>query len=104
MGPSVIVLIHILIQVELQALQLPVDLLSEGNPIEFIENRLVNSFADPIGLRTLGLRLRMLNLIEFKIELIGMFIQRTRELCSPVRQYPQDLDLLVLKERKNPII
>ena len=38
------------------------------------------------------------------IELIGMFIQRSRKLCSPVRQYPQDRDLLALKERKNPII
>jgi len=39
-------------------------------------------------LGTLGLGLRMLNLIEFQIELIRMSIQSPRELGPPIGQYP----------------
>ncbi len=48
----------------------------------------MHPLADSVRLRTLGLGLGMFNLIEFQIELIGMLIQSSGELCPPTGQDP----------------
>ena len=67
MGAASVILIHILIQIDLQSLKVGIDLLPESHPIELIEDRLMNPLTDPIGLRALGLGLCMLNVVELKI-------------------------------------
>jgi hypothetical protein len=84
MSPFEVILIHILIQIDLQGFGVRINLLTESHSIEFIENRLVNPLTDPVRLGTLRLGLCMFDLIELQIELIGMLIWSSTELCTPV--------------------
>ena len=51
MGPRLIVLLHPFIEVGLQLLDAPVDLLAEGDAVELVEQRPVEALADPVRLR-----------------------------------------------------
>jgi hypothetical protein len=42
--------------------------------------------ADPVGLRTLGFRPRMLDLIQLEEQFVGMLIGRPAELRRPVQE------------------
>lgn len=53
MGPRLIGVLHPLIEVGLQLLDAPVDLLAEGDAAELIEQRIVESLTDPVRLRVL---------------------------------------------------
>ena len=88
MSPCAVVAIHVLIQIQLQGLQVRVDLFPESDPVEFIQNGLMNPLTDPVRLWALRLGLRMLDLIELQIELIGMFIRSPTELGPAVCSYP----------------
>ena len=85
MGTASIILIHILIQIDLQGLKVRIDLLPKSNPVELISDRLMDPLTDPIGLRALGLGFCMLNLVELKIQLVRMFIRCPTELSPSVR-------------------
>ncbi len=50
MGALLIVIHQSFIQIDLQALQVRVALLSEGNLVELLQDRLVESLADVVGL------------------------------------------------------
>ena len=67
MGAVRVVSIHILIQIDLQDLKVRIDLLPKSDPVELIEDRLMNPLTDPIGLGALGLGFCMLNVVELKI-------------------------------------
>ena len=72
MGAASVILIHILIQIDLQGLKVRIDLLPKSDPVELIEDRLMNPLTDSIGLWALGLGFRMLDVVELKIQFIGM--------------------------------
>jgi hypothetical protein len=69
--------------------QFRMDFLSEGDSIEFIQNRLINALTNPVSLSTLGLH--VLDIIQMRIDLIGMFIQRSTKLRFPMGQCPYGL-------------
>ena len=85
MGSFEVVFVHILIQINLQGFDVGIDLLAEEDPVKFVQDGLVDPFADTIGLWTLDLGLRMLDVVELQIQLISVFIGRTAELGSTVR-------------------
>ena len=81
-----------------------VDLFPEGDPVEFIQQWSDAPSADPVWLKALSLGLRMLDLVEFQVELIGMLICSSGKLFPPIGQDPQDRDLMGLKKGQHPII
>ena len=82
MGPFKVVFIHILIKINLQGFYVRVDLLTESNSIELIQDRLVDPLTYAVCLGTFGLGLRMLDLIELQIDLVRVPVRGPAELCS----------------------
>jgi hypothetical protein len=86
MGPLLVVLLQPTIQVSLQFLQCPIDLLPERDTIEFMEHSLMEPFADPVGLRMPGLRSRVIDILDRQIEFILMALWRAAVLGSSICQ------------------
>ena len=84
MGPLVIILILI----HLQGFQVRIDLFTDGKPIEFSENRLMNPLTNSIGLSAFSLGLAMLDLIQLQIQLIGMVYPEPHRAPFPDRSIP----------------
>jgi len=59
-------------------------------PVKIIQNRLMDSFTDPVGLGAPGLGFGMLDLIKLEKQLVGMPIQSPTELRPPGRLTPRD--------------
>ncbi len=86
MGTASIILIHILIQIDLQGLKVRIDLLPKSDPVELIEDRLMNPLTDSIGLWALSFGFRMLNVVQLKIQLIGGIRLKKASTCSESRK------------------
>ena len=56
MWPCLVELAHPEVEVGLKVLDRGVDLLAEGDAVEFVEHGLVEALDDAVGLRALGLR------------------------------------------------
>src|SRR5436305_6531954 len=70
MGTLLIVLAQPVIEVRLQLIQVAIKLLTEGRAVELFLHRAVEAFADAVGLRRLGLRPRMIDILHRQIELV----------------------------------
>jgi hypothetical protein len=62
------------IQIALKRVERGIDALSERHPVELIEHRLMEAFADAIGLGALGFGARMVDVLDPQIELIGVVL------------------------------
>src|SRR5215469_13783575 len=58
------------VKIGLQLVERAVDLLAERHSIELVERRLVEALADAVGLRTLGLGARMIDVLDREIEFV----------------------------------
>lgn len=63
MGALIIVLLKPIVKIPLELVQIPIQFLPEGDPVELVQNRLVERLADAVRLRPPGLRLGMFNLV-----------------------------------------
>ncbi len=54
-----------------------VQLLAERHLVELLQDRLVEAHADPVRLRALHFRLRVINIVDRQEELMGMLVQTT---------------------------
>ena len=88
MGPVLIVQFQPAVQVDLELIERSVDLLSKCDSIEFIEHGLVKTFTDTVGLGTLGLGARVIDIFHRQVQLVLMTVGST-VLCPPVRQHSQ---------------
>jgi hypothetical protein len=82
MCPLVIVTHQPLIQINLQALKIGIEFLSERDLVKLLQDGLVESLADPIGLRCLRLCLAVIDVIERLVELIVVLF------CTPQYSAP----------------
>jgi len=64
MRPLLVVFLDPRIKISLQLLQCPIDFFPEGHAIELVQHRLVEPFADPIGLGMPRLRADMINVLH----------------------------------------
>lgn len=64
MRPVLVVLLQPVIQVGLQLVQCPIDLLPERHPVEFVQHRLVEPFTDPVGLGMPRLGARVVDVLH----------------------------------------
>ena len=69
MGPLVVVVTDPDIQIRLQVFDCCVDFLSERHLIEFLQNRLVEPFANTVSLRSTGLRSGVLDFVDCEEQL-----------------------------------
>ena len=89
MGSLFVVKLYPLVQVRLQLVDRLIEFLPKGYPVELIEHRLVKPLTDPVGLRTLCLGARMIDVLQRQIQLILVMLRITAVLGSPVRQHSQ---------------
>jgi hypothetical protein len=62
------------VEVGLKALQVRVQLVEKYHLVEFLQHRLVEAFADAIGLRIPGLGLRMVDVVDREIQFVVMSV------------------------------
>ena len=103
MDPLFIRVAEPLLQVGLQLTQPRINLLAQGKAREFIEPGLMHAFDDPLGLRTLPLRARMINVFYGYIQFILMAVRTPPVLRAPIGSEATQRDLLLLEER-HPLI
>ena len=72
MGSLSIVFQQELVKIELQRLQILIDLFSEGDLVELVQNRAVEPFTDTVGLWRLHLGFGVINVVNRQIELVIM--------------------------------
>src|SRR6476660_3794051 len=70
MGTQFIVLDEPEVEIGLQLLDRQIDLLAEGDPVEFVEDGAMEALANTIGLRALGLGAAVVDVLDGQIELI----------------------------------
>jgi hypothetical protein len=92
------------LQVSLQFIGVVEYLLPEHHPVKFIQNGLVEPFADTVGLRVPGFGLSMLYLIQLKIKLVGMFVKTTTILRPAICHDPQYIHTTILEKGQHSII
>jgi hypothetical protein len=70
MGSLLVVVDEPDVEVGLQLLDRLVDLLSEGDPVEFVEDGAMEALANTIGLRAFGLGAAVVDVLDGQIELV----------------------------------
>lgn len=104
MGALIIVMIDPGVQVGLPLIEGCVDHLSEGYLIELLFDRSVEPLADAVGLGTVGLGPRMVDIINGQVQLIIVPLRPATELGAAVGQYAQQIDPFRLQQRQYPIV
>jgi hypothetical protein len=99
-----VVFFHPLVKVAQKLLNRGVDFLPECNFIKFALGCPVESFTDSIALRMSRFGLAMIDILYGKVQLVLMMFSRAAVFCSPVRQDPQKLYIVLLEEGNNTVI
>lgn len=92
------------IEIDLQFLQHPIDLLPERHPIELGQPGFVEALANPVGLGTLRLGPRMIDILHGQIEFVLMPIRCPAVFRSPICQGAIERNLMLLEPGEDPII
>lgn len=100
----IIVVIQPGVQILLQLLQAGVELFPEGYLVKLLQNRLVKSFADSVGLRGSGLGFGVIDIIDGQIKLIVMTFNFAAIFSASVCQDSQHRQFLLYEERKNLVV
>ncbi|SMA50988.1 hypothetical protein EHSB41UT_04811 [Parendozoicomonas haliclonae] len=90
MGATSIVVIQPVVQIPLKLVYRFVDFPSQSRLVELLQNRFMETLADPVGLRMSGFRLRMLNLVDSDVELEVVLICFAAILRATIRQNAQN--------------
>ena len=70
MGSLLVVVDEPQVEIGLQLLDRLVDLLAEGDPVEFVEDGAMEALANAIGLRAFGLGAAVVDVLDRQIELV----------------------------------
>ena len=92
------------IEVHLELDETAVELFPKRDLIELLQDGLVKPLADAVGLRTLHLRLRVIDVVDRQEELVRVLIVPAAELSPPIGEDAQHLRALDLEERQDPVI
>jgi hypothetical protein len=85
-GPLFIVLPHPLIHIHLKLFQGTVQLLSEEPAVALVLHRLMKPLTDAVGLGMVGLGLRVVNIFNRQVELVGVVLWLATVLCASAAQ------------------
>ena len=84
MRPRLIVFRDPAIQIGLQLVDRTIHLLSEGDTVELVEHSLVEAFADAVGLRALGFRARMIDILDREVEFVFVSLRVATVLAAAI--------------------
>ena len=98
-GALLIVDEHPFIKVGLQDVRRVVELLSERDPVELIQQRLVEALANTVGLRALHLGAGVVDVLDSEIQLIFVAIMSAAILGAAIGQNPVDAQIVLVEER-----
>lgn len=59
----------------------------------------MKTFTDAIGLGTLRLSARMIDVLQRQVQLVLVMLRITAVLCAPIRQHAQQRNLKLFEER-----
>ena len=104
MGPPVVIVRHPPVEIGLELLQRPIDLLPKRHAIELIQHSLVEPLADPVRLRMPGLGPGMINVLHGEIQFVLMALVGPTVLGPTVGQDSVQGNLVLLKERQDSIV
>lgn len=104
MRAVLVVLLLPRIEIKLQRLQRPIDLLPKCDPAEFIEHGFMKTLADPVGLGISYLHSGMVDIPHDQVEFIFMALGCPTVLGPAVGQHSAQRNLLLLEVREYPII
>ncbi len=102
MGALGVVVVNPGVQVGLKLIDRSVDFAAEGALVELLQDRLVETLADTVGLRVPGLRLGALDVVDGQVELVVVVLGAPAELRAPVGQHSQDCHALFGEGRQQP--
>ena len=104
MGAVVVVVRQPVIQIDLQLLDGLVNLASERDLVELLQDGLVEALADAVGLRVAYLGLGMLDVIQGQIELVVMRFRLAAILGATIGQDADHAHALFGEERQHPVV
>src|SRR4029077_1442739 len=87
MRPPLIIVDEPSIEVGLQLLNRPIDLLAEGDPVKLVQHSAMEALADAVGLRALGLGAAVIDVLDRQIELVFVTFPAA-ELGAAIGQHP----------------
>lgn len=104
MGAVIVVARQPVIQIGLQLFNGLVNLAPERHLIKLLQDRLVEAFADAVGLRVTYLGPGVLNVIQGQIQLVVMRFRLAAILGTTIGQNADHAHTLLLKERQHPVV
>ena len=104
MGPGLVELAHPEVEVGLEVLDRPVELLAESDAIELVEHGLVEALDDAVGLRALGLGSGVVDVLDREIELVFVAVVGSAIFGPPVGQHALQGNVVLLVERDHPVV
>src|SRR5262249_38330862 len=81
-----------------------IHLLAEGDTVELVQHRLMEAFADAVGLRALGFGARVVDVLDREIEFVLVPLRIAAILAAAISQYPQQLDVMAIEEGNYSIV
>jgi hypothetical protein len=103
-GALSVVLFDPFIQICLEFLQGGIELLAEGDGVEFVLDGTVETLANTVGLWMAGFGAGVVDILKRQIQLLFMVLERATEFGAPIRQDTQQRHVVLLKERQHPVI
>ena len=104
MGSVIVVIKQPFVQIFLEFIQVAIELFAERDLIELLQNGLVETFTNPVGLRMPGLGFGVVDVVDRQIQLIIMLFDLTAIFGAPIRQDTQHGQSVGLIERQHFVI
>ena len=104
MGPLIVKVFQPLIQVSLQGFQFLIQFFPEDYSVELLLHGPVHAFTVAVALWMTDFCFAMIHTFNLQIQIILMVFRPSIELRSPVSQYPQKRDLILIEEGQNFVV
>jgi hypothetical protein len=92
------------IEIGLEILDGPVDLLAERHAIELIEHGAMEALADAVGLRAFGFGPGVIDVLDSQVEFVFVPFRVAAVFGSPVGQHPAEPDVVLIEERHHTVV
>jgi hypothetical protein len=96
MRPSLIVFGNPGIEIGLQLVDCPIDLLAERDPVKLVQDGAMKALADAVGLRALGFGAAVIDVLDREIELVLMALGAA-ELGAAIGQPARQPDAMFVR-------
>ena len=92
------------IEIALQLVQRPVDLLAKRHTVKLVEHGFVEALADSIGLWAFGLGARVIHILDREVELVFVPLRIAAIFAAAIGQHAHELDVMAIEERDHAVV